>query len=123
MSLKAGITLGEDIVSKFVEARQGDSIRYIKLVLQNALTDSPSLAMAHVQNKGSNLEQDFTQMKNETKADEPSFYILNVKDLTTLHVENKGSDAKWVLVWYCNDSSKVKLKMLASSSGLCTFFL
>ncbi|KAF8969943.1 hypothetical protein BDZ97DRAFT_1957569 [Flammula alnicola] len=105
MSTLSGITVSSDLSSKFADAVQSKSTRFIKVSIQNE-------SLVHdlsVQITGS-LEEDLALLQHDdVLQDDSPAYIL-------VKLDSPSSD--WMTVFYVPDSAKVREKMLYASTRL-----
>lgn len=104
---QSGISVPEDVKDLFHQARQDNNIRWIKLDIVGE-----SIQVAGQQALESAFEQEFDTLKDSVVEKSSSYFVVR---LDTQRNAEKGYD--WLLILYVPDGSKVKQKMLMSSTA------
>ncbi|TFK42703.1 hypothetical protein BDQ12DRAFT_757925 [Crucibulum laeve] len=99
MSATSGIPLTQDLATKFAQATQDASLRFIKVSIQDeSLVHDLSVPAS------ASFDQDFAKL-NDVLDDNTPAYVLGKQD-----------DGQWIAIFYVPDSARVRDKMLYAST-------
>ena len=105
MSLQV-VNITDEVTGAFTNARLGNDVRFLQLTMDLSDENTPALRLHNTQNKGDSFESDFNSIANQIgDGKNPYFFLVRLE-----------ADSEWVLVWYVPDNSKVRQKMLFSST-------
>lgn len=107
MSL-AVVRIPDEVVTTFANARAGSQVRSICLTIDTTTDESsPTLRLENTRDRGHSFESDFDSLPSQiSDPNKPYYFIFRLEE----------DLSEWVLVWYIPDSSKVRQKMLFSST-------
>lgn len=115
MAHSSGITATAEIQQAFSEARQSSDVRFLKLSINDALTDDPTLIVEHTQTMTHSVQDDFNSLKQFTREEEPAYFVFRMTGDDEI-VSQDQVDKQWILIWHVSDNAKIKLRMLYASS-------
>lgn len=108
MSHSSGISVSQDLLERFAQARGGNSVRWIKAVIQEE-----SVVYVTDHSNSGNFENDFKAVQGVLDPKEPCYILFRLED-----AQNSASSnvQRWLLMTFAPDIAKVKAKMLIAST-------
>ena len=99
---KSGIQVPTEVSSVFNQIRQEDKVRWLQLVIEDE-----TIQIKNQRDLTDSFEDDYNSLAESV--DGPCYFIFRLD-------EKNLSGSRWLLIWYVPDGSKVKQKMLYSST-------
>jgi twinfilin-like protein len=101
------VQITDEVTNAFANARTGgEDVRYLQLTMDLSDENTPVLRLKHTQAQTNSFENDFESIASQIDdSNKPYFFLVRLED-----------PSEWVLVWYVPDNSKVRQKMLFSST-------
>eukprot|EP01080_Neovahlkampfia_damariscottae_P005397 gene5397-9210_t len=99
---KSGIQVPNDVSSVFNQVRQEEKVRWLQLVIEEE-----TIKITNQRDVTDSFEDDYNSLSEAV--DGPCYFVFRLD-------EKNLSGNRWLLIWYVPDSSKVKQKMLYSST-------
>jgi twinfilin-like protein len=106
MATLSVVQIPEEVSSAFANARASNNIRFLQISLNMSDETTPFLQLVHTQRATNSFANDFDSIVSQVTDPKLPFFFL-------VRLENPS---EWVLVWYVPDNSKVRQKMLFSST-------
>jgi twinfilin len=99
---KSGIQVPKEVTSLFGQIRQEDKIRWIQLLIEDE-----NIVVGKQGEMTDSFENDYNSLHEVV--DGPSYFVFRLD-------EKNQFGSQWLLIWYVPDGSKVKQRMLYSST-------
>jgi twinfilin len=99
---KSGIQVPKEVTSLFGQIRQEEKIRWIQLLIEDE-----NIIVGQQGEMTDSFENDYNSLHEVV--DGPSYFVFRLD-------EKNQFGSQWLLIWYVPDGSKVKQRMLYSST-------
>ncbi|CAN0026607.1 unnamed protein product [Ascophyllum nodosum] len=113
MAARAFLRLSEDLREGFAKAQDDETLRFLRV----EIVDEDTLTIVGSRQRG-DLQTDFDSLAEEAVEATPSIFLVSLdpEELKMVTGKAAGAARQWLLVAWIPDDSKVRDKMLYSSS-------
>jgi twinfilin len=108
------IKIKQEVLNEFNTAKDSGSLRFIKIIMKEIESGTPSLNIDSTFPVTETFEQDFDKMHESITDPSSACFFLLRSDKKKKYQETEIFE--WILVFYCSDKLKAKQKMLHSSA-------